>query len=91
VISHLPHAKRRVSVEAGEKDSSQGVSSVGSTIQGQNDTPLSSLNNSRVAYITQRATSTPSATQQQSMITPTSTLGTTSRNTTAPSEMTQTD
>jgi hypothetical protein len=44
--SQLPHAKRRVSVPAGERDFSQGGSFVPSTIQGQNSTPSSSLNNS---------------------------------------------
>jgi len=51
--SQLPPAKRCVSVPAGERDSSQGGSSVPSTIQGQNSTPSSSLNNSRVADISQ--------------------------------------
>ena len=37
--SQLPPAKRRVTVLAGERDSSQGGSSVASTIQGQNSTP----------------------------------------------------
>jgi hypothetical protein len=59
----LPPAKRRVSVPVGERDSSQGQISVPSTIQGQNYTPSSSLNNSRVADINQRVTSTPSTTQ----------------------------
>jgi len=89
--SQLPLAMRPVSVLAGEKDSSQGGSSVASTIQGQNSTSSSSLNNSRVADITQRVTSTLSATQRRSIITPTATLGTSSRNTPAPSRITQTD
>jgi hypothetical protein len=89
--SQLPPPKRRVSVPAGERDSSQGGSSVRSTIQGQNSTPSSSLNNSRVADITQRVTSTPSATQRLSIITPTATPGTSSRNTPAPSGTIQTD
>ena len=37
--SQLPPPMRRVSVPAGERDSSQGGSSVRSTIQGQNSTP----------------------------------------------------
>jgi hypothetical protein len=89
--SQLPPPKRRVSVPAGERDSSQGGSSVRSTIQRQNSTPSSSLNNSRVADITQRVTSTPSATQRRSIITPTATPGTSSRNTPAPSGTIQTD
>jgi hypothetical protein len=82
--SHLPPAKRGVSVLVGERDSSQGESSVPSTIQGQNSTPSSSLNNSRIADINQRVTSTLSATQRQSTNTPTATPGTTSRSTPAP-------
>jgi len=89
--SQLPPAKRRVSVLAGERDSSQGGSSVPSTIQGQNSTPSSLLNNSRVADIAQRVTSTPSATQRRSIITPTATPGTSSRNTPALSGTIQTD
>jgi hypothetical protein len=89
--SQLPPAKRRVSVPTGERDSSQGGSSVASTIHGQNSTPSSSLNNSRVADNTQRVTSTPSATQRQSILTPTATPGTTSRNSPAPTRITQTD
>jgi len=83
--SQLPPAKRRVSVPAGKMDSSQGGSSVASTIQGQNSTLSSSLNNSRVADITT------SATQRRSIITPTATPGTSSRNTPAPSRTSQTD
>jgi len=67
--SQLLPAKRRISVAAGERDSSQGGSSVPSTIQGQNSTPSSSLNNSRVPDITQSVASTPSATQRRSIIT----------------------
>jgi hypothetical protein len=89
--SELPPAKRRVSVPAGKRDSSQGGSSVASTIQGQNSILSSSLNNSRVADITQRVTSTPSATRRRSIISPTATPGTSSRNTPAPSGITQTD
>jgi len=62
--SQLHPAKRRVSVPAGERDSTQGGSYVPSTIQGQNSTPSSWLNNFRVADITQRVTSTPSTTQR---------------------------
>ena len=89
--AQLPPAKRRVAIPAGERDSSQGGSSVASTIQGQNSTPSSSLNNSRVENITQRVTSTQSATQQQPILTPTATPGTSSRNTPAPSGITQKD
>ena len=49
--SQLPPRKRLISVLAGKRDSSQGGSSIASTIQGQNYTPSSSLNNSRVADI----------------------------------------
>jgi len=78
-------AERCVSVPAGEWDSSQGGSSVASTIQCQNSTPSSSHNNSRIADITQ------STTQQRSIITPTSTPATTSCKTDAPSGTSQTD
>jgi len=60
--SQLPPAKRHVSEPAGERDSSQGGSSRSSTIEGQNSTPSSSLNNPCVADITT------SATQRWSMI-----------------------
>jgi len=60
--SQLPPTKTRVFVPPRERDTSQGGSSVPSTIQGENSTPLSSLNNSRVADITQRLVSTPSTT-----------------------------
>jgi hypothetical protein len=89
--SQIRPPKRRVSVPAGERDSSQGGSSVCSTIQGQNSTLSSSLNNSRVADITQCVTSTPSATQRLSIIPPTATPGLSSRNTPAPSGTIQTD
>jgi hypothetical protein len=89
--SHLLPAKRRVSVPAGQSDSSQGGSSVASIIQGQKSTPSSSLNNARVADITQRVTSTPTATQRRSIITSTATPGTSSCNTPARSGITQTD
>ena len=82
--SQLPPAKRRVSVQAGERDSTQGGSSVPSTIQDQNSTPSSSLNNSRGADNTQRVTSTPSVTQRRSIITPTARPGTSSCSTPAP-------
>ena len=82
--SQLPPAKRRVSVPVGERDCFQGESSVPSTNQGQNSTPSSSLNNSRIADISQCMTSTPSATQRRSIITPTATPGTSSRSTPAP-------
>jgi len=83
--AQLPPAKRRVSLPPGEKDSSQEGSSVASTIQRQNSTPSSSLDNSRVADIT------PSATQRRSMIPPTAMQGTSGRNTPAPSGTSQRD
>jgi len=89
--AQLPPAKRRVSTLAGERDSSQGGSSMASTIPGQNSTPSSSLNNSGVADITQCVTSTPSATQRRSMITSTAMLGTSSHCTPAPAGTSQTD
>jgi hypothetical protein len=89
--SQLPPAQRRVSAPAGERDSSQGASSVASSIPGQNSTPSSSLYNSAVAYITQRVTVTPPATQQRSMITQTTMPGINSRSTPAPGGTTQTD
>jgi hypothetical protein len=61
--SQNPPPKRGISVPPGEWNSSQGGISVHSTIQGQNSTPSSLLNNFRVADITLRVTSTPSATQ----------------------------
>jgi len=82
--SQLSSAKRRVSVPAGERDTSQGGSSVPNTIQSQNSTPSSSLNNSRVADITQRVASTQSATLRRSINTPTATPVTSSRCTPAP-------
>jgi len=82
--SQLPPGRRPISVPVGERDSSQGDSSVHSTIQGQNSTPSSSLNNSHVADINQRVTSTPSATQRRQIITPTLMPGTSSRSTPAP-------
>jgi len=81
--SQIPPAKRRVSTPAGERDSSQGESSVASTIPGQKSTPSSSLDNSGVPNITQRVTVTPSATQRRSMIAPTAMPGTSSRSTPA--------
>jgi len=89
--SHLPPAKSRVSVQAGQKDTSQGGSSLPSTIQGQKSTPLSSLNNSHVADIIQPMASTVSTTLRRSINTPTATLGTTSRSTAAPGGTLETD
>jgi len=86
-----PAAERRVSVLAGERDSSQGGSSVASSIQGQNTTPSSSMKNSRVADITQCVSSTLSTTQRWSINTPTPTPGTSSRSTPAPWGTWQTD
>jgi len=84
--SQLPPAKRRVSIPAGERDSSQGGSSVASTIQCQNFIPSSSLNNSRIADITQSMTSTPSATQRRLINSSTATPVTSSRSTPAHGE-----
>jgi len=89
--SQLPPAMRRVSVMAGTRVSSQGGSSITSTIQCHNSTPSSSLNNSRVADITQCITPTPSTTQRRSIISPTATPRTSSRNTPVPSGTSQTD
>jgi hypothetical protein len=89
--SQLPPAKRCVSGPAGERDTSQGGSSVPSTIQGQNSTPLSSLNHSRVADITQCVASTPSTTLRRSINTPTATPVTSSRSTPAPGGTLQAD
>ena len=82
--SQLPPAKRRIPVPAGERDSTQGGSSIASTIQGQNSIPSSSLNNSRVADINQCVTSTPSTTQRRSINTGTAKPVTSSRGTPAP-------
>ena len=89
--SELPPTQRCVSVPAGERDSSQGGSSVAFTIQGQNSTPSCLLNNSRVGDITQGVKSTPSARLRRSKITPSAVLGTCSHNIPAPSGTTQTD
>jgi len=61
------------------------------TIRGQNYTPSSLLNDSRIADVTQRVTSTLSTTQRRSIITPTAMPSTSSRNTPAPSRTIQTD
>jgi hypothetical protein len=82
--SQLPHAKGHVCIPVGKRDSTQGASSVPSTIQGHNSTPSSSLNNACVADINQCVTSTPSATQRRSTNTTTATPGTSSRSTPAP-------
>jgi hypothetical protein len=82
--SQLLPAKRRVSLPAGERDSTQGWNSVASTIQGQNSIPSSLLNNSRVADITQRVTSTLSATQPWSINTSIATLVTSGHSTPVP-------
>jgi hypothetical protein len=87
--SQLPSDYKSVSVPAGEWDSSQGGSSVASTIHGQNSTPSSSRDNSHIADITQCVTSTPSATQRRSIITPTTMPGSSSHHTPAPSRTTQ--
>ena len=86
-----PPAQRRVSERTGERDSSQGRSSIASGIQSQNSTPLSSLYDSRVADMTQNMTSTPSATQRRSINSPTTTPGTCSGSTPAAGRTSQTD
>jgi hypothetical protein len=83
--------KRRISVPADVMYSSQGGSSVPSTIQGQNSTPSSWLIDSLVADNTQGVTCTPSTTQRWSLCTPTATPGTSSRNTPSPSGTIQTN
>jgi len=80
----FPCAERHVSFPAGDWDSSQGGSSVFSTIQVQNSTRSSSLNNSRVADLTQLVTSTPSARMRRSIHPPTTTPGTCSSSTPPP-------
>jgi len=89
--SHLPPAKKHVSILAGETDSSHGGCSIASTNRGQNSTLSSLLNDARVADITQSVTSTLCATQRHSIITPTATPGRSSRNTPTPTAITQTD
>jgi hypothetical protein len=82
--SQLAPGMRRVSIPVGKRDSSQGGSSIPSTIQGQNSTPSSWRKNSCIAEINQRVASTLSATQRRSINTPTTTLGTSSHSTPAP-------
>jgi hypothetical protein len=77
--SQLRPAKRRISLPAHMRDSSEGGCSIASTIQGQNSTLSSLLNNCRVADINQCVTSTPSTTQQRSLNPLISTVGTSSR------------
>jgi hypothetical protein len=89
--SQLPPAKRCISAPAGKRDSSQGGSSVASTIPGQNFNTSSSLTNSGVADITQCLGVTPSATQRRSMTTATTMQDTSSRSTPAPEGTSQTD
>jgi len=89
--SQLLPAKKHVSIPAGKRDSSQGGSSIPSTIQGQNSNPSSYLNNSRIADNTQYMTSTPSATQRGSINPPTATPAMSSRNTPVPGGTLQTD
>jgi hypothetical protein len=89
--SQLPPAKRCVSVPAGERDTCQGGSSVPSTIERQNSTPLSSLNNSHIADITQRVSSTPSATPRWSINSSAAMPGTSSHSIPAPGGTLQTD
>jgi len=81
--SQHPPAKSCISAPVGERDSSQGESSIPSTLQGQNSTPSSLLNNSRVADINQCVTSTPAATLRRSTSTSTAMPCTCSRSTTA--------
>jgi hypothetical protein len=79
--SQLRPTKRRISVPAAERDTSQRGSSVHSTIQGQNSTPSSSLYNSRITDITQPGPSTLSATLRRTINTPTAMPDTSSRST----------
>jgi len=60
-------------------------------MQGQNSTPSSSLNSSHGADITQRVSATLSTMQWPSIYTPTTTPGTSSRQTPAPGGTSQTD
>jgi len=87
---HCP-APRRVSAAAGDRDFSEGVSTVATTIHGQNSTPPSWLNDSGVASITQHMTSNLSATQWRSMSTPTAMTNTNSHSTCAPGGPSQRD
>jgi len=64
---------------------------VASTTHGPNSTPISLVNTSGVADITQCVTSTVAATQQQLMITPTDMLGESSHSTPASGGPSQTD
>jgi hypothetical protein len=82
--SQLLRAKRSVSILAAERDSSQVGSSVASTIQGQNTTPSSLLNNTCIADSNQCKPYTLSSTHRWSINTPTCLPGTSSRSTTAP-------
>jgi len=68
----------------------RGGSSVSSTIRGQNSTPSSSLDNSRLADKTERMTPTSSATKKRSWNSPTTMPGTSSRSTPPPWETSQT-
>jgi len=86
----LPPAKRHISAPAGERDSSQEGSSLALTVPSQNFIRSSSQNNSGVADITQQVTSTESATQWWSMITPTAMLGTSSHTTLTPGGISRT-
>ena len=87
----LPPARRHIPAPAGERDTSQGGSSIALTIHGQNSTPSSSLNNSGMADITQCGTFTPSATRRRSINSPTATPGTSSRGTPEPGGTSQAD
>ena len=89
--SQLPPGKWCISVLASERDFSQGLSSVASTIQGHNSTASFLLKNSCVADITQRVTSTPCSTLPWSINSPIATLGTCSCSTPAPGGTTPTD
>jgi hypothetical protein len=89
--AQLPPAKRRLSVPVGERESFQRGRSIPSTIQNQNSTTSSSLNDSRIADITQHVNSTQSAPQRWSIITPTTTPGTKSLNSPAHSGTVQAD
>jgi hypothetical protein len=85
------HAMRRISVPAGEKDSSHGVSSVASAIQGQNSTLCSWWNSYPIADITELVASNLSAPQRLSESTPTAMPGAISHCRPAPRRTTQTE
>ena len=89
-VLSFPLARGRVSAPVGKRDSLEGGSSAASAIQGQNSTPSTLRSNSHITDNTQHVTFTPSATQPQSIYTPTAILGTSSRSTPKPGRSSQT-